>query len=140
MIFSSYLSLAGSGKLVIEGQHIGLDEDLAQAARVPSHGERAAPLPATVARVRGLRRGLLVNGGQNDEALLVLLHEAVHALVLILIEAHFLPNGSQVEADGRVRNHHLEAQLAHLHGELLYRFRALLVPVVDRQRLLDLLC
>ena len=81
---------------------------------------------------RGLKGRLLVNGGQNDEALLVLLDKTVHALVFILIVAHFLPDGAQVEADRRVAYHHLEAQLAHFLSELLDQLSALLIPIVNR--------
>ena len=73
-----------------------------------------------------------MNGGQNDEALLVLLDKTVHALVFILIVAHFLPDGAQVEADRRVTYHHLEAQLAHFLSELLDQLSALLIPIVNR--------
>ena len=62
-----------------------------------------------MACVRVLWLGLLVDRRQNDEALVVLLDEAVHALVFILVEAHFLANRAQVEADRRVAYHHLEA-------------------------------
>ena len=104
---------------------------------MPSHGKRAASLRAAMACIRVLRLGLLVDGRQNDEALLVLLDEAVHALVFILVEAHFLPDRAQVEADRRVAYHHLEAQFAHFLSELLDLLSALLVPIVDRESLLD---
>ena len=81
---------------------------------------------------------LLVHRGQNDEALFVRLDEAIHRVILILIVADFLPNALQVEADWRITDHHFEAKFAHLHRELLDLECALLVPIVDRQSVLNL--
>lgn len=91
----------------------------------------------------GLRRGtashrrLLVYRGQNDEALFVCLHKAIHRLVLILVIADLLPDAGEVEADRRVADHHFKAQLANFLQEVLYLARTCLVAVVDRQSLLN---
>ena len=121
-----------SGEFVVEREDAGLDEDLAEAARVtPCREEASAAWCAT--------RHLFVHRRQDDEALLLSLDEAVQRLVLVLVVAHFLPDAGEVQADGRVADYHFEAQLAHLLQELGYRLRCRCISVHDRQRLLDLL-
>ena len=108
---------------------------------MPAHRERAeARRPTSVLSLRRLSTGdcLLVHRGQYDEAFFLCLDEAVDGVVLVLIVTHFLPDGAQVEANGRVTYHHLEAQFAYFLRKLLYLVRAHLVAIVYRQSLLDL--
>ena len=86
------------------------------------------------------RHHLLVHRGENDKALLICFHKSIHALVLILIVAHFLPYASKVEANRRVRNDHLETEFAHFLSKNLDLFRCRFVCVIDGESLLDLIC
>ena len=104
--------------------------------------ERTSALAGTVIRSlrAALKHDLLVHRGEDDKAFLIRLHKPVHALVLILIVAHFLPYAPQVEANGRVRNDHLETEFAHFLSKHLDLFRCLFVSVIDGESLLDLIC
>eukprot|EP00355_Strombidium_rassoulzadegani_P004579 CAMPEP_0168617852 /NCGR_PEP_ID=MMETSP0449_2-20121227/5762_1 /TAXON_ID=1082188 /ORGANISM="Strombidium rassoulzadegani, Strain ras09" /LENGTH=235 /DNA_ID=CAMNT_0008658693 /DNA_START=305 /DNA_END=1008 /DNA_ORIENTATION=- len=62
---------------------------------------------------------VLVDGGQDDEAVLALLDEAVEAVLLVLVELDLLADPAEVEAEGGVGDEHLEGQLPELLHELL---------------------
>jgi hypothetical protein len=68
---------------------------------------------------------------QDDETLLVLLDEAIHRLVLVLVEPHLLPDARQVHADWWVANNHLERDFAHFSHELLDLICCCLIAVTD---------
>jgi len=83
---------------------------------------------------------LLVHRWQDDEALFVLLGEAIQRLVLILVEAHFLACARQVKAEGWVTDHHLEGYLSYFEHELADLRSRRMVSVLNSQRVLDHLC
>lgn len=102
-------------------------------------GERAASLGTSLLTSPTARiHDLLVHGWQHDEAFVVGSNKSVHWVIFVLIVAHLLAYASKIKAHGWVRNYHLEAEFRNFDSKLLDLRRAILITVIDRQRVLDL--
>jgi len=121
-----------SWEFVRKGQHVCFYQHLTQTACLATTGEGTSSLR--------IGDDLLVDGGQNDEALLVSLHETIHRVVFILVVAHFLPDALQVQADRRVANDHFEAHLAYFLGEGFDLPCDGLLTIVDGECFLNVVC
>jgi hypothetical protein len=76
---------------------------------------------------------------ENDEAFLTSLDEAVHRVILELVELNFLSNTLDVEHDWGITHYHLESHFSYLTNEVYYSLVDLLLLITNAQMLLDFL-
>jgi hypothetical protein len=82
-------------------------------------------------------RNIFMKGREDDEAVFIVLDEAVHWVVFVLVELHFLAYSLQVKDQGRVRDEQLEADFTQLPHEVRYLPIHILVFIANTQHSLD---